>query len=71
MTTYRTPTDAIAAMPEVYAELSKSAQRQLVTRLHLSGCGRHSWRRLLGLSDGQAVALLDEYGLPRRVRPTS
>jgi hypothetical protein len=65
---YRTPAAAIAAMPEVYASMPRLAQRALVTRLHMSGCGRNSWRRLLGLSDRQAVALIDELGLPRTVR---
>jgi hypothetical protein len=62
---YRTPDAAAKAMPEVYAELPRACQRQLVTRLH-DRCGRSSWRRLLGLTDGQALALLDELGLSRR-----
>jgi hypothetical protein len=64
----RTPDKAIAAMPEVFAELPPACRRQLVTRLHQHGVGRSSWRQLFRLPDREAVALIEEYGLPRRPR---
>jgi hypothetical protein len=66
---FRTADKAIAAMPAAYASMPRRAQRQLVRALHLTGCGASSWRQLLGLSAGQARALIAELGLPPRVRP--
>jgi hypothetical protein len=61
----RTPDAAVKVMPDVYAELPRTCQRALVKRLH-GRSGRSSWRQLLGLSEREAVALLDELGLDHR-----